>query len=196
MADALYVRVSHLLLDYLLLHYLPTQFPTSMTLRDVFEALSGQPVLLFLLLSAIPAGAFLVNLWSGETAEDIWKWRYAYAGLVYLACIPGIFAFTLNIYLFLFERQSIWDMNLALQVFPMLTMIATLVLIKRRMPFTYIPGFGKLSSFLTLIAAVMGLLWFIDRTRIYAITYVPFTYIVIGFVALILIIRFAWNRIF
>ena len=167
-----------------------------MTLRDVFDAVSGQPALLFLLLSAVPAGAFLVNLWSGETAEKIINWKYVYAVLVYLACIPGIFAVTLNIYLFLFERQSVWDMNLAVQVLPILTMVTTLILIRRKLPYDYIPGFGRLSGFLTLMAAVMGILWFIDRTRIYAITYVPFTYIVIGFVALLLIIRFAWSRIF
>ncbi|GAB3794469.1 hypothetical protein GCM10028819_08220 [Spirosoma humi] len=167
-----------------------------MTLRDVFAALSGQPIVLFLLLAAIPTGAFLVNLWSGETAEDIWKWRYVYAVLIYLACIPGIFAVTLNIYLFLFERQSIWDMNLALQALPILTMVATLVLIRRKLPFSYIPGFGKLSGFLTLIGAIMGILWFIDRTRIYAVAYIPFTYLVVGFVALLLVIRFAWSRIF
>ncbi|GAB4044736.1 hypothetical protein [Spirosoma litoris] len=167
-----------------------------MTLRDVFATISGQPAFLFLLLASVPTAAFLVNLWSGETAEEIIKWKYVYSTLVYLACIPGIFAVTLNIYLFLFERQSIWDMNLALQVLPILTMIGTLFLIRRKIPFNYIPGFGKLSSFLTLIAAVMGILWFIDRTRIYAITYVPFTYIVVGFIALLLIIRFAWSRIF
>ncbi len=167
-----------------------------MTLRAVFEALSGQPLFLFLLLMAVPTAAFLVNLWSGETADDIWKWRYLYAGLVYLACIPGIFAVMLNVYLFLFERQSIWDMNLALQVLPVLTMVATLMLIRRKLPFNYIPGFGKLSGFLTLIAAVMGIMWFVDRTRIYAITYVPFTSIAIGFVALLVIIRFAWSRLF
>ncbi len=167
-----------------------------MTLRDVFQAVSGQPTLLFLLLMAVPTGAFLINLWSGETAEQIWKWRYVYGVPVYLACIPGIFAVTLNVYLFLFERQSVWDMNLAVQVLPILTMAATLLLVRRKIPFGYIPGFGKLSSFLTLIAAVMGLLWVIDRTRIYAITYIPFTYIVIGFVALLLIIRFAWQRLF
>ncbi|GAB2574948.1 hypothetical protein [Spirosoma areae] len=167
-----------------------------MTLRDVFEAVSGQPALLFLLLSAVPTGAFLINLWSGETAEEIWKWRYAYAGLVYLACIPGIFAVTLTIYLFLFERQSIWDINLVVQVWPILTMVGTLLLIRRKIPFSYIPGFGKLSGFLTLIAALMGILWFVDRLRIYAVTYVPFSYIVIGFVGLLLLIRFAWSRIF
>lgn len=138
----------------------------------------------------------MINLWSGETADDIWKWRYVYTALVYVACIPGIFAVTLNTYLFLFERQSIWDMNLAVQVLPILTMVATLMLIRRKLPINYIPGFGKLSGFLTLIAALMGILWIIDRTRLYAITYIPFTYIVVGFVGLLLIIRFAWNRIF
>ncbi|GAB3957014.1 hypothetical protein GCM10028805_48550 [Spirosoma harenae] len=169
---------------------------TFMTLRDVFQVVSSQPGLLFLLLTAIPAGAFLVNLWSGETAEDIIKWKYVYAGLIYLACIPGIFAVTLNIYLFLFERQSIWDMNLAIQLLPILTMVTTLMLIRRKIPFKYIPGFGKLSSFLTLIAALIGILWFIDRTRIYAISYIPFSYIVIGFIGLLLVIRFTWSRIF
>ncbi|GAB3549938.1 hypothetical protein [Spirosoma fluminis] len=167
-----------------------------MTLRDVFEAISSQPALLFLLLSAIPTAAFLVNLWSGETAEEIWKWRYVYAVLAYLACIPGIFALTLNTYLFLFERQSIWDANLAAQAFPILTMVVTLLLIRRKLPFEYIPGFGKLSNSLLLIAALMGLLWIVDRTRIIAITYIPFVYVVIGFVILLFVIRFAWKRIF
>ncbi|WP_338876841.1 hypothetical protein WBJ53_14405 [Spirosoma sp. SC4-14] len=167
-----------------------------MTLREVFNSISGQPTLLFLLLMSVPALAFLATVWSGETAEDIWKWRYVYAVLVYLACIPGIFAVTLNIYLFLFDRQSIWDMNLAVQVLPVLTMGITLGIIRRKMPFNYIPAFGKLSSALTLIAAVMGLLWIIDRTRLIAITYIPFTYILIGFVSLLLLIRFAWSRIF
>jgi len=127
-----------------------------MTLRDVFEAVSGQPALLFLLLMAVPTGAFLVSLWSGETAEEIWNWRYVYTVLIYLACIPGVFAVTLNVYLFLFERQSIWDLHIAVQVLPILTMITTLTLIRRKIPFNYIPGFGKLSAILTLITAIMA----------------------------------------
>ncbi|MFD2574146.1 hypothetical protein ACFSUS_26150 [Spirosoma soli] len=166
-----------------------------MTLRDIFEAVSGQPTLLFLLLTAVPSGAFLVNLWSGETADQIWKWRYVYSVLVYLACIPGIFAITLDIYLFLFERQSVWEMNLALQALPVFTMAITLILIRRKIPFNYIPGSGNISNFLILVAALMSLLWIVDRTRIFAIAYVPFTYVVVGFVALLLIIRFAWKRI-
>lgn len=167
----------------------------TMTLHEFFDVISGQPTLLFLLLMAIPTAAFLVNVWSGETAEEIWKWRYVYSTLVFLTCIPGIFAVTLNVYLFLFERQSIWDMHLAIQVLPIMAMVITLALIRRKIPFNYIPGFGKLSSFLLLMTAIMGLLWIIDRTRIYAITYIPFTNVIIGFIALLLIIRYAWNRL-
>ncbi|GAB3919528.1 hypothetical protein [Larkinella terrae] len=167
-----------------------------MTLQDFFNSVSSNPALLAVFLLAIPALAFVLNLWSGEKAEEIWRWRFVYATLVYLACIPGIFAFTLNIYLFLFERQSIWQMNLITQVLPIVTMAATLMLIKRKLPFKYIPGFGKLSGFMTLIGAVIGILWFIDRTRIYAVTYIPFIYIVVGFVGLLLVIRFAWSKLF
>jgi hypothetical protein len=167
-----------------------------MTLQDFFNAVSANPALLTVFLLSIPAVAFVVNLWSGEKVEEIWRWRFVYATLVYLACIPGIFAFTLNIYLFLFERQSIWQMNLITQVLPVVTMVATLMLIKRKLPFSYIPGFGKLSGFMTLIAAVIGVLWIIDRTRIYAVTYIPFVYIVVGFVGLLLLIRFAWSKLF
>jgi hypothetical protein len=167
-----------------------------MTLRDLFSYATTQPGVVALFLLAVPALTFLVNLWAGETATDIWRWRYVYAALVYAACIPGVFALTLNVYLFLFERQSIWAMNLTLQVLPVLTMVGTLLLVKRKLPFAYVPGFGRLSGFLTLIAALIGVLWFVDRLRLVAFTYVPFSYLLAGFVGTLLLIRFAWSRLF
>ncbi|WP_019987088.1 hypothetical protein [Rudanella lutea] len=167
-----------------------------MTLSDFFNYITAHSGVAVLFLVAVPAVTFLINLWSGTTAEEIWRWRYVYAVLVYAAAIPGIFAVTLNIYLFLFERQSIWTMNLALQVLPILTMVGTLMLIRQKIPFAYVPGFGKLSGFLTLIAALIGLMWFFDRLRLVAFTYVPFVYIVVGFVLVLVLIRFAWSKMF
>lgn len=167
-----------------------------MTLLDFFNYVTAHSEVAVLFLLAIPLLAFLVNLWSGETAEQIYRWRYVYAGLVYAACIPGILALWLNVYLFLFERQSIWTMNLALQLLPILTMIGTLMLIRRKIPFDYVPGFGKLSGFLTLIFALIGVMWFADRLRLVAFTYVPFAYVVVGFVLVLVLIRFAWSRMF
>ncbi|MBO9638399.1 MAG: hypothetical protein J7576_09540 [Siphonobacter aquaeclarae] len=167
-----------------------------MTLQDLFRYVSQNPSPYAMALVCVPLLALLLNMWSGKTAEEVLRFKYGYTVLVYVAAIPGIFALTLGIYLFLFERQSVWQMNLITQVLPVITMAATLWIIRQKIPFQYVPGFGKLSGFLTLIAALMGILFFLDRLHFYAFTYVPFVYLVVGFVGLLLVIRFAWSRLF
>lgn len=129
-------------------------------------------------------------------SRDVKFWSYIYAVLVYAACIPGIFAVTLNIYLFLFERQSVWQANIILQFLPIITMALTLMLIKNKIPFALIPGFGKLSGFLALIFCMIGVMWFFDRIHLVAFTYVPFSVILVGFLLTLLAIRFAWSKLF
>lgn len=168
-----------------------------MTLRDIFDHVSANPTALLWFLLSIPLLTFLTRIWQDpNTPPQLSQTRYIYAVLAYAAAIPGIFAFTLNLYTFLFERQSIWTMNLVTQVLPIITMVITLMIIKRGIPFEYVPAFGKLSGFVTLIFAAIGIMWFVDRLRIYAITYVPFQYIAIGFVGLLLLIRFGWKKMF
>jgi hypothetical protein len=168
-----------------------------MTLRDIFQQVSLNPNFLLLFLLSIPLVTFLISIWQDpNTPPQQSNTRYLYSGLAYLACIPGIFAVTLNVYLFLFERQSVWDMNLMTQLLPIVTMVATLMLIKRQIPFEFVPNFGKLSGFMTLLVAMMGIMWFVDRLKIYAITFVPFQYIAIGFIGLLLMIRFGWSKMF
>jgi hypothetical protein len=133
---------------------------------------------------------------AADGSRDVKFWSIIYAILVYAVCIPGIFAVTLNIYLFLFERQSIWQANMVLQYLPIISMAITLMLIKSKIPFSLIPGFGKISGFLTLIAALIGVMWFFDRIHLVAFTYVPFSVILIGFVLTLLAIRFAWSKLF
>ena len=166
-----------------------------MTLNDVFNSLERNPLPIFLYFVAMPLVAWILGA-AVEGKHDLKTWRYVYAVLVYAVCIPGIFAVTLNVYLFLFERQSIWEADLLLQFLPILSMVLTLILIRSRFSFDLIPGFGKLAGFLTLIAALMGIMWFFDRLRLIAFTYVPFSALLIGFVLMLLLIRFAWSRLF
>lgn len=168
-----------------------------MTLQDLFNYINQHPLGLVWFLLSIPLLVFVVSLWQDRSiSPDLSISKYAYSILAYLACIPGIFAITLNTYLFLFERQSVWTANLVVQFLPILTMAISLIIIKKSMPFEFIPHFGKLPSFMTIIAAGMGIMWFIDRMRIYAVTYIPFHYIAIAFIGLLLLIRFAWSKIF
>ena len=143
----------------------------------------------------LPIVTWIIGLVSTGSRE-VKLWSYVYAILVYAICIPGVFAVTLNIYLFLFERQSIWQANVVLQFLPVISMILSLMLVKSKIPFSLIPGFGKISGFLTLITALIGVMWFFDRIRLVAFTYVPFSVILIGFVLTLLAIRFAWSKLF
>jgi hypothetical protein len=166
-----------------------------MTLQQFFASINANPwpsVVYFLIL---PFTAWVVGM-AADGSRDVKFWGIIYAILVYAVCIPGIFAVTLNIYLFLFERQSIWQASIVLQYLPIVSMAITLMLIKSKIPFSMIPGFGKIAGFLTLIAALIGVMWFFDRIHLVAFTYVPFSAILIGFVLTLLAIRFAWSKLF
>ncbi|MPR37059.1 hypothetical protein [Salmonirosea aquatica] len=166
-----------------------------MTLNDVFNSLERNPLPILMYFVALPLLAWIMGA-AVQDRQDISTWKYLYAVLVYAVCIPGIFAMTLNVYLFLFERQSIWQADLLLQFLPILSMVLTLILIKSKISFDFIPGFGKIAGFLTLITALIGIMWFFDRLHLIAFTYVPFSALLIGFVLVLLLIRFAWSKLF
>ena len=79
-----------------------------MTLGQFFEAVSQQPSIVLFYFFALPFTAFLAIVF-GSGEGHVSPWKYLYTVLVYFACIPGIFALTLNAYMFLFERQPIMD---------------------------------------------------------------------------------------
>lgn len=166
-----------------------------MTLSQLFTYISENPWPVALYFLLLPIVTWIIGLVS-TGSRDVKFWSYVYAILVYAICIPGVFAVTLNMYLFLFERQSIWQANIILQFLPVISMVLSLMLVKSKIPFSLIPGFGKISGFLTLITALIGVMWFFDRIRLVAFTYVPFSVILIGFVLTLLAIRFAWSKLF
>jgi len=157
-----------------------------MTLGDFFRICSENPAFLMFYMIAVPLTALLAWIF-GRGEGHISPWKYLYSVLVYLTCIPGIFAITLSIYLFLFERRSILEMNIFTQIVPVISMIITLFLIRRNVSLDVVPGFGKLSGLLMMITAVIALLWILDRMRIFAITVIPFIWVVVLFLLIILV---------
>jgi len=166
-----------------------------MTLQELFDFLTGHPAYIIFYFAIIPFAAFLAGVLSrGE--GHLRPWNILYAILIYAVCIPGIFAVTLNVYLFLFEKRSIMEMDIFTQILPVISMIITLVIIRRYVDFDDVPGFDTLTNLITIIAAVLGIMWFIDRTRIWLLSYVRFEIVVLVFIALLLVIRFSWSRMF
>jgi hypothetical protein len=165
-----------------------------MTLGDFFNICAENPAVLIFYALALPLTALLALMF-GRGEGHLSPWKYLYSVLIYLACIPGIFAITLSLYLFLFEQHSILDTNVYTQILPVLSMIATVLLIRKNVSLDKVPGFGKLSGLLMVLFAVIVLLWILDRMRIFAITFIPFIWIIVMLLAIILVAILGVRRI-
>lgn len=166
-----------------------------MTLEDIFNLVAQNPKYVVFYFAILPVAALLAGLLDNDRGHTL-PWNYIYSFLIYLVAVPGLFALTLNIYQFLFERVSVMRMDLVLQVLPILSMIFTLVIIRRNVDLDYIPGFDKLSGLLMIITAVLGLMWLADRTHIIAFLYLRWEVVLLIFVALLLLIRYGFQRSF
>ena len=165
-----------------------------MTLGELFQQVSEQPVYVVFYFTVIPFAAALAG-WLGKGEGHLSPWKYLYATLIYLVCVPGIFSVMLNVYLFLFERRSIFDTNIYTQLLPILSMVGTLLIMRRNVDFDAIPGFDRLSGLVTIISATLIIMWFVDRTHIVVFSYLRFQYVLLIFAALLIFIRFGWSRL-
>ncbi len=166
-----------------------------MTLGDLFGLINEHPEIVLFYYLAIPLSAFLTYL-LGRHAGHLSPWKYLYSAMVYLSVIPALFAITLTVYFFLFESQSILDMDLIIQVVPVLSMILTLWLIRLNVDFDLIPGFKKLSGLIIVIFIVLAFMFLIDRFRFIAFTYMPFSTVLIILVVMIIVFKWGWERVF
>lgn len=162
-----------------------------MTLGQFFDYLSDNPATVLAFFIGIPFTALLAGI-MGKGEGHLSPWRYLYSALIYLVCVPGIFAAALAVYLFLFQRGGdIFNVNLLTQVLPVASMIVTLGIIRRNAPFSAIPGFERLSSLMMMIFATFVLMYFLDRLHLIAWVNVPVQYLLLIVAGLLLAFRFA-----
>ena len=165
-----------------------------MTLKEFFDLLAVNPGYIVGFFLLIPLAAFIGTL-IGKGEEDEPVWQFYYSTLIYLAAVPGIFSVTLNVYLFLFERRSVMDSDVYTQILPIISMFATLMIIRKSINLDKIPGFGKLSGLIWMVGAVLLIMWFMEKTRIYVFSYMPVQYVFFILIGLILVFRLGWSRL-
>jgi MFS superfamily sulfate permease-like transporter len=74
-------------------------------------------------------------------------------------------------------------------------MVVTILLIRRQVSLDLVPGFDKISGLIMIIATLMCLMWFIDKTHIYSITYMPFYVVILILLAGFFVIRLGLKRL-
>lgn len=165
-----------------------------MTLNDFFDYAANHPANVVFYFALIPFAALLAG-WMEREEGHLPPWNYLYSTLVYLVAVPAILSVGLSVYKWLFERTSIMEANLLLQFLPVVSMLLTFFTIKRQVRIEALPGFGRLSGVVMMIAAALILMWFIDRVRIIVFTYMPIQYLLLIFLGLLFVIRLGWRRL-
>jgi hypothetical protein len=135
-----------------------------MTVRELIDIAGRSPLSLVALGCAPPLLALLAGLVHGPGRGGQSPWRYLYAGLVYLVCIPGVGAAVLTAYTLFFTRENLLDKDLLVYLLPVVSMVVTLVLIRRSASWGEIPGFDRLSGLITLVALTFLILLIVQKT--------------------------------
>lgn len=164
-----------------------------MTLAQFFEVCSQNASVTLFYFIATPLTALLASIF-GRGEGHLSPWKYLYSFLVYAATIPGIFAVSLSIYIFFFERGSIMDANIYTQILPIISMFITLSIIRRAVDLDQIPGFGRLSSLMLMVAIVLLAMWIMEKTHIFVFTYMPFWQFILLLIVVFVFLRYLFKK--
>jgi hypothetical protein len=139
------------------------------TTRELIQLASHHSLVLAAVFGFPPVAAWLCRLIHGPRRGGDAPWKYLYSVLVYLACVPGIFAGVLTGYSLLFTNENLLDVSLLVYLLPILSMIATLVLIGKNVGFDRVPGFDRLSGLMVMIACSFAVALVLQRMRIWVV---------------------------
>ena len=118
-------------------------------------------------------------------------WRYVYAVAVYLAAIPGVFAFLLVLYALLFTGESLLEVSLLVYFGPIAGMVFALLLIRRMVDLDQVPGFNRLAGLLVLIGASLAVMFLLTRLRVLLVFGSSLVWFFVLAAALFLVLKWA-----
>ena len=160
-----------------------------MSIRDLLDFSTAQPLLFAGMFGIPPVVALLLGLIHGSSRGDDAPWKFFYAVLVYLVCAPGIFSSVLILFTFVFAKRSLLDVDLITYAIPIVSMIVSLIVMRRNVDFRKVPGFNRLNGLMIMIAATFGVLFLLERTKIWLIFGAPMTWFLLIAIGLFVLIR-------
>jgi len=164
-----------------------------MTLTDLFAQMTLDPLPIVFYFLAIPIFAVILN-WVTKDEAHKSPWNYVYSTLVFLVCVPGTFSVVLCVYSMFFSPQSMLSVNALVYFLPIISMIATIMIVTRNIQMRAVPGFDKLSSLVALLAVTFVVILLIQKMRIFTVFFGSFWHLAGLFLVLFVVMRIAWGR--
>ncbi|NKB24375.1 MAG: hypothetical protein GKR87_08380 [Kiritimatiellae bacterium] len=138
-----------------------------MTLNEMIEIAGNNPAILLLIFALFPGTVLVLPMLHRRTIMAVSPWRYVYTVIIYLVAFPGMLSIVLIAYALFFTKSNLMNVNMLVYFLPILSMVVTLVLMKKNISFDHIPGFDRIYGLATIIAMTFVFVLIIEKTRIW-----------------------------
>lgn len=139
-----------------------------MTIDGLADFLANYPLAVAAIFAAPPLLSLLLGVMHGKGNGGGAPWKYVYTLLLYVACVPGIFAAMLTAYRMLFLNNDLTKVNVLIYFLPIVSMVLTLVLVKRNAgAFERIPGFGRLAGLMLMMGLSFAVAFVLHRMHFF-----------------------------
>lgn len=162
-----------------------------MSIQDLIDLLSRHKFIVLIVFIALPVISYAAVLAQGNRSCRESKIKYLYSVLIYLSCIPGIFAAVLTAYSVFFLRANLLRVNLFVYILPIVSMVATLLIIKRKNSFDQIPGFDRIIGLMMLMAISFVISFLVYRTVVFIGFFGGFVNLIIIAVIIFILLKIA-----
>ena len=140
-----------------------------MTTRELIQTADQHTIVLVTAFLAPAIAAGLLGRVHERGRGGTAPWKYLYSVLVYLVCVPGMFAGVLTAYALFISRENLLDVNPLVYFLPIVSMIVTLILVRKAVSFDEVPGFDRLSGLMIMVGCSFAVALAIQKTNIWVV---------------------------
>ena len=138
-----------------------------MTTRELIQLADRHPAALAAAFVVPPVVAWAVGRLHERGGGGAAPWKYFYSALVYVACVPGMFAGVLTAYALFMSHENLLDVSPLIYFLPVISMVVTLVLVRKNVAFAEVPGFDRLSGLMIMVGCSFAAALAIQKTNIW-----------------------------
>ena len=165
-----------------------------MTANDFIQSVTQYQNEILIYFAVIPLLAFLFALVTSRKMFETGV-KYIYSALIYLSFIPGTVSLVLVLYSLFFLKMNLLHANVLVYFLPIVSMIITIIFIKKKVSLKAIPGFERLSGIMVVTLITLGLIYLLQKMFVGVIFFASIKYLILLFIIVFVILKLSLKKL-